>query len=596
MDGDRPSSWWRCLLKGGEDTKKFLLLLLAGVLSVQVGFVAVGAGRASWLIAFGGYYFILAVFAAFLACGLAMAREKTGSLRAFLRHPGWPGLCLVLGSLCLILVDGFGHKILWDEYVLQSTAEHMHMTKQIGTPYRGFLIEGSWVSFDIFLDKRPYFFAFLVSLLHDLSGYRPANMIVLNGLLTPVFLGLAYYFAKELSNRRGGILAVLLLSSLPILAQNASGAGMELHNLVMLLCTLCAALWYLRRPEPLRLSFLCLSTVLLSQSRYESVIFVIPGALVVLAGWRRLGRPVWSWVALLSPCLFIPYAWHNRVLSATPMLWQLNEGQDARFSTRYLPENLAGAWGFFFNSGRDLGSSWFLSGLGLLSLLGLLVFAWRRVRGGRAWAWEPTKLVFAAYAAGVAANLGLLMFYYWARLDDPVASRFSLPAYLMLVFAVVCFAAQLEKQVRHLWLGLLVALGAYLAFAGIPMLSWRLYSEYNLVAKVLAWEMDYVEHLPARSRLVVANRSNLPYMLRRIPAVAIESARKNSEKIRYHLEQGTFSEILVLQRYRPTSVGGDFGLDPDDALPPEYSLECLAEHRFGGSLHRISRVTKLDKK
>ena len=126
--------------------------------------------------------------------------------------------------------------------------------------------------------------------------------------------------------------AVALMATLPLLGQNATGAGMELHNLTMIALVAALAVLYLRAPDDARLVALVLGAVLLSQSRYESVIFVLPTLVVIVLGWLRAGRVLLPWPVVLAPLLLVPYAWHNRVLSATPLHWQLQAGQPSRFS------------------------------------------------------------------------------------------------------------------------------------------------------------------------------------------------------------------------------------------------------------------------
>jgi len=589
---DKP--WWLQLISGGETTKRFVLFLLIGALAALLGFVAVDMWLCSFLVAFGGYYFILAVFGAFLWQAWKLAEEHRSDLLRGLRNPGLPGLCILAGSLFLIFTDGFGHKVLWDEYVLQSTAEHLHRSKEIGAAYRGFQIEGSWISFDIFLDKRPYFFAFLVSLVHDLTGYRPANMLVVNAGLVPLLLTLAYFLAKKLSDRRGGMFAVLLLSTLPILVQNASGAGMEVHNLTMLCLEVIAGAWYLAKPDERRLSFLCLCTVLLSQSRYESVIFTLPAGMVILAGWHKAGRPLLPWTFLLLPLLYMPYAWHNRVLTANPILWQLHEGQSVRFSTNYLLGNLEGLRIFFLSEVRELANSVFVAALGLLSVFFLLVRIWKTQRKTPLGALPAAPLSVCLFSLGVVANLTLMMLYYWGRFDDPVASRFSLPSYFFLVLAGVAGVhalSELWRPARYVCLG---AFGLYLAAIGMPKLHSKLYTEYNLSARVQEWELSELQRLPRLPRLLLCNRSNLPFMLEHMPAVGVDAAVKHGERILYHLNQGTFQEVLVLHRLRATSEKGEFGPDPEDVIPDGFVLERLTERRFGATLHRISRVVRIN--
>src|SRR6185436_5544424 len=93
-----------------------------------------------------------------------------------------------------------------------------------------------------------------------------------------------------------------------------------------------------------------------------------PVALVIVAGWLRGGRVLLPWTVVFAPLLLVPYAWHKRVVDATPLLWQLGEGQSARFGLQYLQGNIEGAWKFFFNFGVTLANSWYLSALGVLAL------------------------------------------------------------------------------------------------------------------------------------------------------------------------------------------------------------------------------------
>ena len=70
---------------------------------------------------------------------------------------------------------------------LAATALQMHQEKEILTPARGYEISGFFYLLGGYVDKRPYLFAFCTSLLHDLTGYRPFQTVILNTLLTPVF-------------------------------------------------------------------------------------------------------------------------------------------------------------------------------------------------------------------------------------------------------------------------------------------------------------------------------------------------------------------------------------------------------------------------
>lgn len=577
------------LLRHADRPRLALFALGAGLASV-VGFVAVPPRTASRLIASGGYYYMLGLFALWLFYLWRVAAPRRKLWLAAWRRPGWTGLALA-GALAFVLwSDPFKHKVLFDEYVLQATAQHMHATKEIGTVIRAYDLFGTWQPIDTFLDKRPYFFTFLLALVHDLTGYRIANIFFLNAALTAALLGLTYWFARQLTNRAGGLLAVTLLATMPLLGQNATGAGMEIHNLLMLLVALCAALLYLRAPDGDRLALLCLSAVLLAQSRYESALFVLPVACLIVVGWSRGGRVLLPAMLLATPLLLVPYAWHNRVLSNSPVLWQLNEGQTSRFSFAYLADNLAGARAFYFNVGPALANSCWLSLLGVGALVWAIGRTWRRARahesvGPR----RPETLVLAAFGAGVAANLVMLMFYYWSRLDDTIASRFALPSYLFAAFLAVLMLRRCDAR----WAATRIAFagtGVYLAVLALPAMAQRLYTNQNLVMQEMEWERELVAARPAGRVLVISNKSTIPWVLWRIPCIINGVARQRPEQIAWHMREHTFDEVLVAQALRPTTANGRFGVDPDDLMPPNYRLQTIAEKRFGGRMARLSRL------
>jgi hypothetical protein len=579
------------LVREAADGKRLLLFGLSAGLALLLGFVTVTPRQAEDLIVNGGYYYMLGLFGLFVVFGVRVAQPRRAVWMGWLRRPGWTAAAIAAATGFALWSDSYQHKVLFDEYVLQATAFHMHVTKEIGTVIRAYDFNGTWLPIDTFLDKRPYFFTFLLSLVHDLAGYRIANVFYLNSALTAAFLGLAYWFGRELTNRAGGLLVVVLLATLPLLGQNASSAGMEMHNLLMLLLLMVLALLYLRAPDADRLALLCLGTVLLAQSRYESVIYVVPVAVIVVAGWWRRQQVLLPWAAVATPLLLVPYAWHSRYVSSAPLLWQLGEGQKTRFSTAYLAENLRCAFDFFFNFGNTLANSWYLSVLGGAGLVYVLVGAARWVRHRPAL--SPAQGVAALFGAGIAGNFVMLLFYYWSRLTDSIASRFALPACLGLALLAAVLVCRLDRRWPAMRLAFL-GVGVFLLVSALPAISYRLYTTQNLVMKEVDWEHEFVLPRPSGTRLFITNKSTIPWVLWKIPALIIGVARQRGEQLRYHMAQGTFQEILVAQALRPTTPDGHFGVDPEDLLPGTFHLETLAEKRFGGRMARLSRLVAVD--
>lgn len=562
---------------------------LSAIVAVYFGFLGLGVESGGMVVKRYGYYFMLAAFALWVAALWRLWVCRTRGDRLTRREWWSAGLTIGLLSLVAITAESFRSKIIYDEFVLQSTAYNMHYFRDTATMVRGYDILGVFVSTDSYLDKRPNFYPFLISLVHDLTGYRPANACWLNAGLLPVALGLAYYLGRRLNGLRGGLLAVLLLGSLPLLGQNATGSSMELLNVAMILAVTALGAAYLRQPDNPRLSALVLGAVLLAQTRYESALYVVPVALIIAWGWWKKREISLSWSAVLAPVLLLPYALQNKVVSSSPWMWELRDNRETRFSLDYFAGNLKSAVNFFLNTSPRLADSWPLTLLGFSSLAGLL-WCWLRSRpapaGGEK---ERQALLLVSLAAAV--NTVLVLFYYWAGFDDPITSRFTLPFHLVLAFATVAMAARLDRRIPVST----VLVGGMAVFALTIAASHQAQHLYShLGIDEVEWEKRFVAARPPGPRLIISNKSTLPWLLEKTPSILLGRTRLVGDRLKYQLEQGTFREILVLQSLRPTSRDGDHELVPEDRLPPGFELELVTEKRFGTKIDRISRLTAIN--
>jgi hypothetical protein len=569
---------------------RLVLFGLCGAAALYFGFLAFDVGTARVLLRQSGYYVMLLTFMFWLGVLWKVKRLAGGEAAPVPRRELWiAGTIMALLTGMALFHETFRSKILYDEYVLQSTAYNMHFFRDGSAIVRGYDIQGVFLSLDSYVDKRPVFFPFLLSLTHDALGYRPANVYVLNGLLFVVTLGLIYWIGRRLNGWRGGMLAIGLLGSLPLFAQNASGAGMELLNFCMLVVVILQAAAWLRHRDETRLTALVLGVILLVQSRYESAIYVLPAALAILWGWWRAGRVIISWPVVLAPLLFIPVALQQKVVSNTPVMWELHENQTSRFSLAYLEGNVKGAWAFFSEQGLIHANSVLLGALGAVALVvvgGRLVFRWRQLPGLEAL--RASVLLFSGGMLGITA---LMMFYYWAAFNDPMAARFALPLNLVFVLAVVVVAALADRKIPAT-LVLLGAVAVYTLGVSAPKQSYHYYS--HLGNDEIEWELRTVAARPKVSRLILSNKSTLPWMVESTPAILLARALPVADRLAEHLHQPDFNEILVTQSARPTSVDGQYQLVPEETLPPWFHLELLAERRFGTKLARISRLVAID--
>ncbi|PTX95542.1 hypothetical protein [Opitutus sp. ER46] len=568
-------------------------LLLFGVVAVAafwLGFLAFGVTRSRILVQRYGYYGITLTFAWALFAGWRVLPAWRDSIRALTRRERWQAVAVVAAATVVAFATApLNYRILYDEMVLQATASNLHLYREVSTVMRAYPVDGVFVPLDSYLDKRPYFYAYLVSLLHDFTGYREANGFALNLALFPVVLAQLYLLARRLARHGAAIAAVLALGTFSALVQSANGAGMEMLNLAMLLGVMQLAVLYLDAPDERRLAALVLGAVLLAQARYESALFVAPVALVALEGWRRAGRIILPVAGIAAPALLVPYAIHNTYLSGTPLLWELKDNAQTRFDAAHLGPNLEHAVRYLFNLGSGLTNSVWLSAAGLVALGYGVAQLWRGWRGWRtAPSYAPVLLTFGTAIVG---NLALLMFYYWGQLDDPTVTRLILPFALLLALCVGYAVHSLDSPPRRLaWVA---AGGAVLAYLWTGVIANEQHIRLNTLEDEIQWERRFVAALPPGDRLILTNKSSLPWMLARVPTIGIDHARRRVDALRYQFRDPTFREMLVFQRYRPTSAKGEFQLDPADRLPDWFVLEPIAERRFGTRLDRVSRLVEI---
>ena len=583
---------WRLPLRaGGQGPLRLLLFGAVALVSVYYGFLAHDVAAAGRLVQQSGYYVVAGTFLWFLGALVGLAPDLWQTRPILTGRESLVLLSLVTAlTLVAILTAPYTYKVLYDEFVLQATAQNLHEVREVGATTRGYFVDGVFRGVSSYLDKRPIFFAFLVSLLHDLTGYREANAFALNTALFPAVLGMLYLLARRVLTHAGACAAVAGLGAYSLMAYNATGAGMEMLNLAMLLFTIWLAASYLDSPDEPRLAALVLAAVLLAQARYESALYIAPTALVVLEGWRRQARPILPWAAILAPALLIPYALHNTYVSGTPQLWELRDGAEARFAAHFFPNNVSHALGYFFNLGTGVLNSWWL---GLAGLPALTLLAWRVVRRAPGWRTaRPEHLALAIYGGAICASLGLLMFYYWGELDDPIVSRLSLPFSALLAICIGTVADCSPGAWRHRALALAI-FGAFASYLSTGLRANSTHWQINIRMREVEWEARVVDALPPVRRLIVTNKSALYWVPRKISAVQLPRARWRAEQVKFHLDHHTYDEVIVGQALSAVGPDGGFQVDPEDRLPDSYVLETIAERRFGVRICRLSRVIEI---
>ena len=572
--------------------RRLVLLLLTAALAVIFGFVTFTPEQSLQAVIYGGYWAMLLLALLFGWSLLKLGRDSRADLAGWKDKPRWPAGLIVACGLLLLAHEAYGFKILMDEVMLLGTSMSMHFDKTALVPMRGHDIQGSFQLLAGQLDKRPLFQPFLASVLHDVSGYRPENVFVLNTGLTFVLLALAYVTGCRINGRSAGAVAVLLLTSLPLLAQNATGGGFELLNLVMILATLLLGMRYLARRDGNSLEAFGLSGILLANTRYESVIFLLPVGLTVLWVWWQDRRPTPTWLVIFMPLLLLPCALHNKVFSVRASSWEMasRPGFDKPFSFSYVPDNIAHDLNFFFNTNGEHSNSLVLSVLGFLALPFFALWTLRTLRKLREA--PPARAALAIFTLGLAAHALLLLCYFWGRFDDPVIRRLSLPLNLTLVIAVITVAGEMSWRGR-IWTVLAVVIGAGFFAHSLPAMARHGYSSEYYVGREMDWRREFIATHPERDYLFIDNNSII-WITHLVSATPIRQAIDQKGNIIFNFRNRIFSAIYVFQRLSIESDSGRLSVPAEDDPGPDYQLETVWERRFTPlTVSRISRVVSI---
>ena len=568
-------------------------LLVAAVVAVVIGFFVVPDYAAIVFVSKAGFWLVLVAFVIFLRALRATLADDLRALR--LGSIDWPTVAVIaLGGTVLLTHETHGFKIVMDEIMLLGTSLSMHLDKTVLTPIRGSDIQGSFVILDGLMDKRPLFFPFLVSLLHDLTGYRPANTFVINGVLTFVFLGLVNACGRMLAGRVAGWLGVALFTGLPLLAHNATGGGFELLNLVMILGTMLLGVRFAEKRDEASQAAFCYAALLLAQVRYESVIYIIPVAGVVLWVWFREGRTALTWPVIIAPLLMVHYPMQHRIFDLRVAAWELASRPGFRevFSWRYLFEptaNLRHAMDFFFAKPSDQPNSLILSVLGCLAVPFFALLVLKRLRALETE--RPVNVVTSIFAVGFAIQFALLMVYFFGQFDNVVIRRLSLPTHLGMVIAILAVLPQFAKPaVARALLGMAV-LG--LVASGVPSMAAHAYNQEYLPGRETAWRREFIGEQARKDYMVIDNDSVL-WIAHQISSTPMMQAIKNRDRIVWNLRNRTFSAIYVFQRFNIDPESGRMTLREGDDLGRSFVLEPVREERLQTlTLSRLSRVKEV---
>jgi F0F1-type ATP synthase assembly protein I len=577
-----------------KSRRTLLLFILISLLCLGIAFVG---WRAESFISFVQYcgYWVTAVTTSLFLFAIYSVRKG----RRF-RPERWSPWIFPAALTAVILTVIFFQernqpKIFADEVLLVGVSQNMHLKREATVPLTAHYLGDVYHTSQPTVDKRPLLFPFLTSLLHDATGYRAANAIVLN-YLAAFFLGLAVFrIAWLLTSWNLAIGAPALLFLTPLVGHSVSSAGFEILNLLFIALFLLVAIAFLGRPTPARLFLLVTTAALLASIRYESILY-------------SLGLPVFFWLGYrknprLAECDFLPFL---PLLYFLPLVflrlhfsfehfWQMeSRGTETAFGGGFLIDNILESLYFFFNTDPFYLNSTLVGILGAIAIVYLLVTLPRELRTGVLD--EPAPAATCLVLLLGLGHLLLLQFYHYGQFTNTIVARLSLPIILLLAIAPFWALGRLCKPGRFARFGLwpailLIALWGMIFPSRIAMGKTNL---QMLHSRDAAWALEQLSSFDPKRTLFVTHTGPFP-IIHRFCTTTAASLNRDPRQTYFYKDAGYFDEIIVLETLINSPYSDEFQYKVGHPLDEAFQYEVMASTRMHPTaLTRLLRITGVE--
>jgi len=514
-----------------------------------------------------------------LACGLALLcfgwrlRARTTRLTTLLRE-WWPGLLLALGAvLVVVALSPPQMRVQFDETSLVGVSQNMHLQRHAVMTTGAIPFEGAPFPLENMVDKRPTLFAFLVSLVHDVSGYRVENAFFVNAALLFVGLFAVFVAVRRRLGLLAGLAAPLLLLSVPLVGVVATSAGFELLATVLLVLATMAALAFVERPDEPRFAAFVGCAALFAQARYESLpAMALLGALVWWSVRKRFA-PSWRcwWLLAALPTL------------VTPLFFLVEHAQDPNFTPEAAGRTLV-SFGNFVDHLPTFFAGMFGPSLanplpGVVAIVGVGAFGWRLVarRAGR------IDLLLALPALAITV---LVLAWFYGDAADHTAMRLFLPFAWLSALLPLALVGLLPKR------GAILVLGFATVLAPLrlrELASERAFPTLEMASLTSALD-GAVDRLPGeRGRTLWVGAPAQHLIVKGHAAVSVRTFQRLGPRIGQLQRQGDVRAIYLIQTPIDQAMAPAFGAPRE--LLQRWTSQVV--ERVGGrmpvTVHRLGR-------
>ena len=526
--------------------KQVFVLLFIISISIAAGILP---SREYIQILFGhtGYYFIFVSFLLWMICLFKVFFVKLKS--AILKHYA----ALLLSALLMALIFHIApprFKVLADETNLVGISMAMYQSQNASLPLQGFNIDYQKPEYSSKVDKRPILYPLLISFVHTLRGYSAYNGFVVNFFGGILVLFVFYLFIHTHFSRFYALITILIVASLPNFVFWVTSSGFETINLFFIVFTLFLFNRILNTRCIQQVELLLLTLVLLSQCRYESIIFTVAILFLLPLLLNKKSIERLSTYSYSDPILFIPALWLFRLYVDRPIIDQMAMGTVSApslfeaFSISSLWSNTSTNLIVFLGLDPHLGFSPVVS---ILSAIGIYLITKKLVIDRKRTSLQFRILWFFGFLAFTTLYV-IQVSFYLGNMSLYTQNRFAMAYLPVMVLPAVYVVHHLVNRT-----GINKKVVVFILFIFHLLYFWPYGSQQLLVQNgSIPYEynktLEYLkDHLKPESNILIISERPYYYIVHYKSAVDFTYANQNIKKIQDYFGK-ELDQILVLQK------------------------------------------------
>ena len=423
------------------------------------------------------------------------------------------------------------------------------------------------------LPKRPLLFPFAASILHNLLGYHPSNVFILNFLTLFAFLSLMTLSGSLFLPAAAALSIPLWVLSQPILSIFACSGGFDLFSMAFFFISMGLLFLFLNKPDPLHWECLWLALILYAHTRYESILLTVL-ILPILLGWKFIPFSLLkSSISLpLTPFLIAPLIW-QRMLRTD--VYENPEGIPL-FSTdhffTHLKEFILSQSLFDFT----LPYNPFLFYIGIILLP--LFFCKRHAFSG------PAKRFLLLFAIFFFFLYTLYLSHFFGHYSHPSSARFFLIYAATAALAPFCLFIFYPRIPSLLF----PALGVIFFLLYHPVAINDSFTNSLTLNRKTDYAYAFLHKFPSDTLIIVDRPGQ--YTVMNYGAVSFDYANSHSEELLRELKANLYPDILVIQEIS-RNTGKPL---QDQKLDKVFPLRLLDKKMT--CAETVVRIAKVDKK